>query len=324
MNQITLTLIVFTIFIIAFLSFLSDKIKENTEGFGRVAAYLSIAIITIAISLITSHLLEPIVDEWIKILKPTPSVPIQSTSVIETPKLTAARESIPTATLKPTATPKPIPTATPKPTATPRPTATPKPTSTPRLTATPMPTTIGDTFKFGHYEQDNDTSNGKERIQWEVLDCDKSNNRILVLSVKGLHTMKYHKNNNKTAWGDTSVRNWLNGSFLESFSSKEKDMIIKTNISGSSDYCFLLDATQVKKYLKKPYLCKATKKAKMEGAYINSGYSSWLVRTDVTKKKIAWVGGAGKLYTPEDNTAENYMTSKDNVVRPAMWLKINP
>ncbi len=286
--------------IVAYLIFISDKIKVNStskdmenknepiDKYKVVRLYAILAVITIVSSYIISHFLEPIVDKWLNNLIPTPSVTVQKTSIIETPVLIAARE--------------------------------------PKPTATPRPTTVGDTFKFGHYEQDNDTSNGKEGIQWEVLDCDKSNNRILVLSVKGLHTMKYHKNNNKTAWGDTSVRKWLNGTFLKSFSSDEKDSIIKTNVSGSNDYCFLLDANQVKKYLKEPYRCKATKQAKAEGAYINSDYktSSWLLRLDVAENRIAWVGGAGKLYTPNGKNGENYMTSKDNVVRPAMWLKINP
>ena len=31
---------------------------------------------------------------------------------------------------------------------------------------------VGDTYKFGSYEQDNKTSNGKEEIEWIVLDKD--------------------------------------------------------------------------------------------------------------------------------------------------------
>ncbi len=237
--------------------------------------------------------------------------------------LVSAGDSKPTATPNTTNPPKLTAPPTLKPVNPSRPTAAPSPKPTSRLQGY---TAIGSTFTFGHYEQDGKTSNGKEEILWEVLDYDKSHNRILVLSVYGLHTMKYHKNNNQTAWGDTSVRKWLNGTFLKSFSSDEKAMIDKTNISKSSDYCFLLDAAQIKKYLSSPYYCYATKQAKSEGAYINTKYgsSSWLVRSDVTENRIAWVGGAGELYTPKGKTGVNYMTSKDNVVRPAMWLEISP
>ena len=100
--------------------------------------------------------------------------------------------------------------------------------------------------------------------------------------------MKYHKDKSKTAWGDTSVRKWLNGTFMKSFSKEEKALIVKTDISDSEDYCFLLNASQVKKYLSYPYRCKATKTAKAEGAYVNSDYgtSSWLVRVDVAENRI--------------------------------------
>ncbi len=181
-------------------------------------------------------------------------------------------------------------------------------------------------FYFGKFEQDGFTVNGKEPIVWRVLDTDESSGTVLAMSEFGLYTLKYHRNNNKTYWGDTDVRTWLNSEFLAVFSEKERSYIVPTEVSDSEDYCFLLDPDQVREYLNRPYICYATPYAMEygeEGAYVNknTGGSSWLVRTDVAKKKIAWVGGGGELYVP-GGKGTNYLYTADNVARPVMWLKL--
>ena len=39
---------------------------------------------------------------------------------------------------------------------------------------------VGDIIKFGHYEQDGNTANGKEEIEWQVLKVESD--RYLVIS----------------------------------------------------------------------------------------------------------------------------------------------
>ncbi len=189
-------------------------------------------------------------------------------------------------------------------------------------------TASGDFFYFGTFEQDAFESNGEEPILWRVLDVDPNARQVLAVSEYGLYTMKYHRNNTKRSWGETDVRDWLNGAFLASFTAEERDAIQPTRVSGSTDYCFLLDHDQVSYYLQAPYLCYATPWAKLhgeEGAYVNAdtGSSSWLVRADTTTKTIAWISGSGILHSPTDKKGVNYMTSKDNVVRPAMWVSMD-
>ena len=181
-------------------------------------------------------------------------------------------------------------------------------------------------FLFGSFEQDCFLSNGKEPIVWRVLDVDEASGNVLAVSEFGLYTAKYHRNNKKTSWGDTDVRNWLNSAFLATFSEEERQQIAVTSVSGSDDWFFLLDADQITQYLSYPYLCFATPWALEngeDGAYVNedTGASSWLVRTDVAEKRIAWVGGGGKLYSPQGKNGVNYLNTKDNVVRPAMWIR---
>ena len=181
----------------------------------------------------------------------------------------------------------------------------------------------GNMFYYGTFEQDNDLSNGREPILWRILDTDWEHDYMLAVSEYGLYTMNYHHSNNKTKWKDTDVRVWLNRDFASSAFTQEQRMhIAVTKVSGSKDRFFLLDESQIKKYLKEPYLCEATEYAIATGAYVNekTQTSSWLVRMDVAQERIAWVGGAGKLYSATGSKGVNYLTSKDNVVRPVMWI----
>ena len=41
--------------------------------------------------------------------------------------------------------------------------------------------TIGETVYFGHYEQDNNLSNGKEPIEWIVLDVQNGKSFLLTI-----------------------------------------------------------------------------------------------------------------------------------------------
>ena len=184
----------------------------------------------------------------------------------------------------------------------------------------------GDRFRFGRFEQDLFTVNGPDPIVWRVLDTDEEAGLVLAVSEMGLYTMVYHHSNNETAWGDTDVRAWLNTAFAGTFTEDELQQVAVTRVSGSDDRFFLLDSDQITRYLREPYLCYATPRALKEekpGAYVNdeTGGSSWLVRTDTAKKRIAWVGGAGALYSPTGKRGVNYLNTNDNAVRPAMWIR---
>ena len=50
---------------------------------------------------------------------------------------------------------------------------------------------VGDTVCFGTYEQDNDTSNGTENIEWKVLA--KENNKVLIISKYALDCQVYQE-----------------------------------------------------------------------------------------------------------------------------------
>lgn len=120
--------------------------------------------------------------------------------------------------------------------------------------------TIGSGVIFGSYEQDNNTSNGKEDSEWTVLA--QKEKGILVTSKCLLDHQPYNTEEKDVTWEKCSLRKWLNGSFLnDAFSTDEKAMIQATNVTadknpdydtdpGNStmDKIFLLSIKEANKY----------------------------------------------------------------------------
>ncbi len=83
----------------------------------------------------------------------------------------------------------------------------------------------GDIIKFGAYEQDNDYTNGKEAIQWIVLE--KTKKSMLVISKYALDRLPYNTNG-KTTWEKCTLRKWLNEKFYSKAFNKTEQGLIKT------------------------------------------------------------------------------------------------
>ena len=106
---------------------------------------------------------------------------------------------------------------------------------------------VGDLIKFGHYEQDRKTSNGKEEIEWLVLS--KEDDRMLVISRYVLDWAKYNEKLEDVTWEDCTLRNWLNDSFYNTaFTSQEQKKIVAvtndnpdSNAFFNSDYAIKLE-----------------------------------------------------------------------------------
>ena len=83
----------------------------------------------------------------------------------------------------------------------------------------------GDIFTFGSYEQDNDTSNGKEPIEWIVLS--KNDKEMLVLSRYALDHKPYNEEFvDKITWEECTLRKWINDDFYNAaFNKTEKNLI---------------------------------------------------------------------------------------------------
>lgn len=99
--------------------------------------------------------------------------------------------------------------------------------------------TVGGYVTFGSYEQDNNTANGKESIEWLVLDYDAANHRVLLLSRYGLDTKQYYEEFVDITWEKCTLRSWLNGKFMkDAFSTVEQGAILTTNVVNDSSQGF--------------------------------------------------------------------------------------
>lgn len=118
----------------------------------------------------------------------------------------------------------------------------------------------GDYILFGHYEQDGDTSNGPEPVEWEVLE--ESDGRMLLISRYVLDAMPYNTEKTDVTWEKSSIRQWLNDDFYNNaFDADEQKGIVKVKLSNPNNACwgtkggkdtedhvFLLSAEELRKY----------------------------------------------------------------------------
>lgn len=83
---------------------------------------------------------------------------------------------------------------------------------------------VGETIEFGSYEQDNNVSNGKEPIEWIVLESE--DDHALLMSVNCLDYKSYNIESMEATWETSSLREWLNNEFMdEAFSVRERKRV---------------------------------------------------------------------------------------------------
>ena len=100
-------------------------------------------------------------------------------------------------------------------------------------------TSIGQYVTYGTYEQDNNLENGKEPIEWLVLDYNVETQEALLISRYGLDTQpfKNHWGSPWPEWDDSDIRKWLNRDFLHTaFSADEQTAIIQSMLTTPDSY----------------------------------------------------------------------------------------
>lgn len=199
---------------------------------------------------------------------------------------------------------------------------------------------VGDTLVFGTYEQDNDTTNGKEDIEWLVLA--KENNKILVVSDKALDCKPYNQSRDYVTWETCSLRNWLNNDFINAaFTAEERAMIPTVTVSAdmnpkyntnpgnaTKDRVFLLSIVETEKYFTSDEArkCVPTEYAISNGAYTSDSYTKggkatcwwWLRSPGCDQDSAAGVYSVGSVIRHVGYVAYGY-----GAVRPAMWITID-
>ena len=192
---------------------------------------------------------------------------------------------------------------------------------------------VGDEVKFGAYEQDNNPSNGKEEIEWEVLD--KKDNQILVISKKALDVQEYWESFEDTDWEASEMRKWLNESFFQNaFSQYHQSLIMDTAVTadqnpdyqtdtgaGTTDKIYLLSMDEVRRYLPdiESRICQPTVYTKVKGVAIENLNTWWWLRTSGKDRKHMAV-----VYFDGEMKSEGFRVYvKDGGVRPAMWIDLS-
>ncbi len=198
---------------------------------------------------------------------------------------------------------------------------------------------VGDVVKFGKYEQDDNKSNGKEDIEWNVLA--KESDRVLLISKFALDSKQYNSIWTDVTWKTCSLRQWLNNTFLnDAFSAEEQALIQDTYVSAdanpkydtkpgnaTTDKVFLLSVNEAEMYFDsdESRKCIPTNYAKANGAYTSSGKTKagvptcwWFLRSPGSNQVIARVA-----YVDNYGSVDYYGGIADtdcNCVRPVMWV----
>ena len=143
----------------------------------------------------------------------------------------------------------------------------------------------GDIITLGAFEQDGDTSNGNEPVEWIVLDIDEENQAALVLSRYALYACPYNAAEAAVTWENSAIRSLLNDYLVYMmFSEDELELICIAQLENpdrvydsysvpggdeTEDALFLLSAEEAELYLPDAAsrVCIPTELAVISGAW---------------------------------------------------------
>ena len=194
---------------------------------------------------------------------------------------------------------------------------------------------VGSNVSFGAYEQDNNNSNGKEDIEWIVLE--KDDDKALLISKYALDCQPYNTERVDVTWETCSLRKWMNETFLkEAFGEKEQTKIQTATVTADKnpeyatnpgdatmDKVFLLSISEAEKYFTSDEQkeCVPTKYVLQQGAFVTvDGYCWWWLRSPGDdQSSAAYINGSGWVDTIGDD-----VNCDDECVRPALWINLEP
>lgn len=205
------------------------------------------------------------------------------------------------------------------------------PTPTPINTEYLKNAQIGDYVVFGSYEQDGNTDNGTEEIEWLVLD--KTEDRILVISKYILDYQGYHDTvdwEEDVTWETCTLRQWLNNEFFNTaFMANEQKLIPTVTVAAgdnphydtdagnaTQDKIFLLSYSETREYFDSYDARKCERTACLDKLGVQLQY--WWLRTPGDEQNCAITIDARGSTWVDGSPATRF-----NGVRPAMWINLN-
>ena len=163
---------------------------------------------------------------------------------------------------------------------------------------------VADTMTFGHYEQDKDSSNGEEPIEWVILESDGE--WATLISRYALDCKPYNDRDAAVTWETCTLRQWLNEDFLNAaFTEEEQARMQAATVTAednwryetkagkdTQDKVYLLSLSEFDRYFKLDgsSFCQPTQTAIARGVFASSvagGGCRWWLRTPGSKANTA-------------------------------------
>ena len=199
---------------------------------------------------------------------------------------------------------------------------------------------VGNTVFFGQYEQNNNLTDGKERIEWIVLDVQKD--KVWLLSKYALDCQPYNTTNRSVAWETCTLRTWLNDAFIkEAFTEDEITAIVSSQVDNRKSQGFYtntvgpFDFTYDKVYLLSHWeawnyfrgdsarRCPPTQYAISKGAEVSSydtpfgkKSGSWWLRSQGSDPRDSI------CVDTDGSRAPCYVDCNVVAVRPTIWIDL--
>lgn len=195
---------------------------------------------------------------------------------------------------------------------------------------------VGDVINFGTFDQDDNDGNGKEAIEWIVLDKEEDG-RLVLITKYAIERVSYNKKAEDITWEQCFIRSWLNDGFMKDCFTEEQQWIIPTSYvenkdnplygtdggNDTLDKVFLLSIDEAEKYFENDLARKtsATEVAKLHYAYCDPfGNTAWWLRSPSFKSnKAAVVTDTGEIY----KGAYHKVTDMIFATRPALRLDLS-
>ncbi len=172
---------------------------------------------------------------------------------------------------------------------------------------------VGDAVVFGTYEQNGNSSDGAEKIEWIVLE--KLDDKLLLISRECLDTKPINEARSDVEWKDSTLFAWLNGDFMQTaFSESEMASVIEND----GVKVTIPSAEEAKKYYEYDSwrAADATEFAVNNGARLQNGKCWWwLLDKGEIASSNSYVYFNGTIRT--DGLSVDY---KSVAVRPMMWV----
>ena len=173
---------------------------------------------------------------------------------------------------------------------------------------------VGDAVIFGKYEQNGNTDDGSEPIEWIVLE--KQDDKILLISRYAIEAKPFDADGKGVAFAESSLFTFLNGDFIENAFGESESAAL---VGEDNNKVTMLDIEQANRYYEYDSwrACAPTEYAVSMGARSENGACWWwLTDKGNIDASASYVHFDGSIRT------HGFATDYDLVaVRPVIWVK---